>query len=303
MENIPPLQKPNTVNTKTKAYIYICFVFVFLFSLFILISAPFGHNPTIIHINKGDNLKSITQEFKDKNIVRSPAILQTFVLLFQSGKSIPVGDYYFDGEPVWKVGYMLAKGNHNVVQIRVTIPEGVTNEEMSNIIKNKIPNFDDQEFLILANSKQGYLFPDTYFFYPKTTASEVVDVLEGNFDKKIKSISDDISKSGYSQKQILTMASILEGEAKGEEDIGVISGILWKRLKNGMLLQVDVDRSTYTKKGLPINPISNPGMSSIKAALNPINSPYFYYLHDKDGRTHYAVTYAEHKNNIKKYLK
>jgi UPF0755 protein len=256
-----------------------------------------------VHINRGANLKSITEEFKEKKIVRSAAMLQTFVLLFQSGKSIPVGDYYFNGEPVWRVGYMLARGDHHIVPIRVTFPEGLTNEEMANVLSKKIPDFNVNEFMNIISGQQGYLFPDTYFFYPKTSPDEVVESLQSNFSKKIKTVESEIEKSGYTKKQILTMASILEGEAHGQSDIDMISGILWKRFKNGMLLQVDVDRSTYTKKGLPASPISNPGMSAIKSALNPENSPYLYYLHDKTGQVHYAVTYTEHKNNIKKYLK
>lgn len=99
------------------------------------------------------------------------------------------------------------------------------------------------------------------------------------------------------------MASILEGEAKGKEDIGLISGILWKRISLGMPLQVDVDRSTYEKKGFPVAPLNNPGLMSINASLNPIASKYLYYLHDKNGKVHYATSYEEHKRNINNYLK
>ncbi|MFA7191824.1 MAG: endolytic transglycosylase MltG [Candidatus Paceibacterota bacterium] len=303
MDITPPVHPNIKIKSKIRAYIIICLIFVFTFTLFSLISAPFGYIPTIVHINRGANLKSITEEFKDKKIVRSASMLQTFVLLFQSGKAIPVGDYYFNGEPVWRVGYMLARGDHHIVPIRVTFPEGLTNEEMANVLSKKIPSFDTEEFIRITNGQQGYLFPDTYFFYPKTTPDEVVESLQSNFSKKIKTVESEIEKSGYTKKQILTMASILEGEARGENDIDMISGILWKRLKSGMLLQVDVDRGTYSKKGLPASPISNPGMSAIKSALNPVSSSYLYYLHDKEGQVHYAVTYTEHKNNIKKYLK
>lgn len=302
--DIKPQTNPNMIRkTKIRAYIAICLIFVFTFTVFSLVSAPFGYSPTVIHISRGDNLKSITEEFKEKKIVRSASMLQTFVLLFQSGKVIPVGDYYFNGEPVWRVGYMLARGDHHIVPIRVTFPEGLTNEEMANVLSKKIPDFNVNEFMMITSGQQGYLFPDTYFFYPKTTPDEVVESLQSNFSKKIKTVESDIEKSGYTKRQILTMASILEGEARGVNDIDMISGILWKRLKSGMLLQVDVDKGTYSKKGLPMAPISNPGMSAIKSALNPENSPYLYYLHDKSGQVHYAKTYTEHKNNIKKYLK
>ena len=82
-----------------------------------------------------------------------------------------------------------------------------------------------------------------------------------------------------------------------------ISGILWRRLDMGMALQVDASRVTYQERGLPASPISNPGLESIRSAIFPKTSPYLYYLHDKDGITHYAKSYSEHLLNIKKYLK
>ena len=95
----------------------------------------------------------------------------------------------------------------------------------------------------------------------------------------------------------------MEREAKGEADRGFISGILWKRLGIGMPLQVDAVPSTYNTKGLPKSPIANPGLMSIKTAIYPEESPYLYYLHDKEGKIHYAKNFTEHKANIAKYLK
>ena len=99
------------------------------------------------------------------------------------------------------------------------------------------------------------------------------------------------------------MASILEGEANGKEDIYIISGILWKRINLGMPLQVDVDKSTYKEKGLPSEPLNNPGLLAIKAAMAPESSVYLYYLHDEDGVVHFARSFEEHKKNINDYLK
>ena len=99
------------------------------------------------------------------------------------------------------------------------------------------------------------------------------------------------------------MASIIEREAKGDIDRGIISGILWKRISLGMPLQVDAVPDTYKTKGLPESPIGNPGLESIKVAIYPQKSSYLYYLHDKNGVAHYAKTFSEHDNNINKYLK
>lgn len=99
------------------------------------------------------------------------------------------------------------------------------------------------------------------------------------------------------------MASILEGEVKTREDREIVSGILWKRLSIGMALQVDVDRWTYENRGLPPAPVNNPGLVSIEAALRPKESPYLYFLTDKDGTAHYSRTFDEHKEKIAKYLR
>ena len=99
------------------------------------------------------------------------------------------------------------------------------------------------------------------------------------------------------------MASIIERESKGDVDRRVISGILWKRIKIGMPLQVDAAPDTYKTKGLPKSPIGNPGILAIQAAIHPTRSPYLYYLHDKNGNIYYAKTFLEHKQNIARYLK
>ena len=121
------------------------------------------------------------------------------------------------------------------------------------------------------------------------------------------------------------MASILEKDANGREDARVISGILWKRFDAGMRLQADATLSyilgkeskhltlsdlktdspynTYLHTGLPAGPIGNPGMETLRAAILPEVSPYWYYLHDGEGVVHYAKNFAEHERNRRLYLK
>jgi UPF0755 protein len=116
-------------------------------------------------------------------------------------------------------------------------------------------------------------------------------------------LKSEIDQSKRSFEDILIMASIIEKEASGASDANMISGILWKRLDMGMPLQADASPITYDRPGLPEFPICNPGIISIKAALNPQESNYLFYLHDKNGQVRYAKTYEEHKQNISNYLK
>ena len=167
----------------------------------------------------------------------------------------------------------------------------------------KLANFNKDKFLLEAKDKEGYLFPDTYFFLNNANETDVIKSMSDNFEKKINPLLSEIISSGKTEKEIIIMASIIEREAKGEIDRDVISGILWKRISIGMPLQVDAAPETYKVKGLPKSPICNPGLEAIKASIHPQSSPYLYYLHDKDGNIHYARTFAEHKKNKLKYLK
>lgn len=301
-----PLQQPDKKKSAIKwvvknlPLIVIVFCVVVYYTMF----SPFSSKDTIIHISSGQSISSITKELKDKNTIRSEFVLRSFVKILKSGKGVVSGDYLISkGIPVWKVAWQIGRGHHNLEPIKITIREGLTNEEIASFLALKLAGFRKDLFLSETYNKQGYLFPDTYFFFPLDTADEIVDKLSNNFDNKIKTISSELSRSGKNLNDIITMASILEGEANGKEDIYIISGILWKRISMGIPLQVDVDKSTYDKKGLPDKPINNPGLLSIKAAINGESSPYLYYLHDGDGVVHFAKSFEEHKLNIQKYLK
>lgn len=121
------------------------------------------------------------------------------------------------------------------------------------------------------------------------------------------------------------MASILEGEARGREEMEIIAGILWRRIEIGMPLQVDttflyvngkntftltqadlkIDSpyNTYLYRGLPPTPISNPGLTAIRAALNPQPTPYLYFLTGRDGLMYYSRTHDEHVQKKTRYLR
>ena len=123
-----------------------------------------------------------------------------------------------------------------------------------------------------------------------------------DLNKKITLINK-IGTTTLSFRNIIILASFLEGEAQGEEDMRMVSGVLWNRLKLDMPLQIDAATSTYRNKGFTKFPINNPGLVAIEAALNPIKTSYIYYLTDNDGIMRYARIYDDHLKNINKYLK
>jgi UPF0755 protein len=169
------------------------------------------------------------------------------------------------------------------------------------------------------------LFPDTYFISPLANESEIMQMMRSNFFSKTTSLRPTILLSARGEKEIVTMASLVELEASKFEDQKMVAGILWNRFDIGMRLQVDAvfpyiigkntfqvttkdlqfdsPYNTYKYKGLPPGPIGNPGLQSIKAVLNPTPSDYIYYLSDLEGNFHYAKTHEEHVKNKAKYLR
>lgn len=315
-----------------KIFIYILSVifigilfFVFIYNQFIKPPKNFPESYSL-SIQTGQNLIDISKTLYENNIIRSSRVFEILMISFGDEKKISQGEYLFS-EPlsVFDVVFKIVGRNFGIDRERITFPEGFSNIEMSLRIQEKIPSFDTQKFLDMTEGDQGYLFPDTYLFFPSVSVEHVVETLKQNFKRKTSDLEDKVLASGKTWNEILTMASIIEKEAFGKNDRYIISGILWKRIEIGMPLQVDApfiyllgkeskdltmkDLSmespfnTYRNKGLPPSPINNPGIDAIGAALNPQKSEYLFYLHDTDGNIHYASNYKEHQENIKKYLR
>lgn len=280
------------------------FSLLFIFSFF-FISAPGDFLPgTIVKIEPGMSLRSISAVLEKEHVIRSRTAFEFFVIIFGGEKRVISANYYFGSKlPVWQVAKRMKGGKHDMAPVAVTIPEGFDIKQIGDAFAPALTNFNQAEFLRKAQDKEGYLFPDTYFFLSNGTETDVLKSMSENFNKKIAPLLPEIIVSGKKERDIIIMASIIEREAKGGADRGPISGILWKRISIGMPLGVDAAPETYKKRGLPKNPIANPGLEAIEAAIHPQASIYLYYLHDKNGDIHYAKNLAEQSKNILKYLK
>lgn len=208
--------------------------------------------------------------------------------------------------------------------VSVTIPEGFNVYQIASTLQ-AAGIVSREEFLKSAVSEEGFLFPDTYEFFKDSKPKVIIAKMKKNFEEKTAIFTEDIARQKKDQRDIVTMASLLEEEAASEKDRKLISGILWKRISLGMPLQVDAaltyatgksshkltdadlasddPYNTYKYRGLPAGPISNPGLEAIYAAINPAISPYLYYLSDSKGVIHYAKTFEEHKLNKIRYLR
>lgn len=277
-----------------------------------------------ITIPQGVTTEEIAVLLEDADVIESKKLFLGLTRIFFNGNSIKAGDYFFSNKvgPL-VVAYRVATGLYGVEPVQVTFAEGFTIREIANRVEGTFSHITAKEFTKKAEGLEGYLFPDTYSFPPKVSAETIIDTMYGEFQKQIRNLEQEIVFD-RPLSDIVIMASILEREARKFETKQIVSGILWERLTIGMPLQVDavfgyilnretfhpsledleIDSpyNTYKYRGLPPGPISNPGIESLRAAVNPTKSKYLFYLTGRDGVMYYAETFEGHRENRRRYL-
>lgn len=311
---------------KKLGLLLLSFITIALISLvwFFFNILPISSNktPKRFMVNPGETASQIGNNLQKENLIKSALAFRIYSQVSQAARNIKPGSYELTSN-LW-TPQIITKLLEGPTEVWVTLPEGLRKEEMSNKFISSL-NLTGQEaedfrtqFLNLTKDKEGYLFPDTYLVPIDSSVSQIVSLLEDNFKKRVN------FPVTYNN---IILASILERETKTDDERPVVAGILLKRLDAGWPLQadatiqyvvgtqdnfwpsvtpsdlqIDSPYNTYTNQGLPPTPICNPGLSSIKAAINPTSSNYWYYLHDKEGNIHYATTIDEQNANIAKYL-
>lgn len=276
---------------------------------------------TDVVIEEGYSISSITEILAEKHVVKSSLYLYLVLMRTYGGSYIKAGTYSFDTPmTTHEIASAITSGERSAPLISVTLPEGFQAKNIAKYLPESLAGISNDEIA----TYEGYLFPDTYFVSKDTTSDEFRSLLLETSKEKIAPYNESILNSGFTQSQVVILASILEREANDTVSKKIISGILQNRLALNMPLQVDatfdyilnkgsseltvddlkVDSpyNTYIHKGLPPTPISNPGIESIEAVLKPEKTDYLYYLSSNDGTFHYARTFEEHKINKKKYL-
>ena len=283
--------------------------------------------PKIFVVKKGQGVREIANQLKQEGLISDPIVffLNTRFILHLD-KQIQAGDFRLN--PSMSATEVAQNLTHGMLDIWVTIPEGKRAEEIADELKEKIPSYQEAwRDTLVAN--EGYLFPDTYLIPRNADINLIVSLMKNNFEAKFESVKNNKS-TALSDKEIITIASLVEREAKRDADRPMVASVIENRLSIEMPLQIDATvqyllgyqpqnktwwkkeltiddlainspYNTYKVVGLPPTPISNPGLSAIEAALNPAKTDYLYYLSDKKGVNHYAKTLAEHNANIKKY--
>ena len=216
----------------------------------------------------------------------------------------------------------------------VRVEEGLRKEEVANVVANRL-GWDEKEKNYFVNihlamnttNLEGHYFPKTYIIYKDANPSEVGAMMFDEFSKQTEKIKKPKSQKILNQDTAIKIASIIQREAQGKNDMKLISGIIWNRIFSGMKLQMDAtlqyakgseesgwwkrvtsddikiksSYNTYLYPGLPPGAIANPGLTAIDAAYNPQKTDCLFYIHDQNGKIHCSKTYEEHKRNISTY--
>jgi UPF0755 protein len=310
---------------------YVTFVVVVMLIAGAVVTTAFSIAPEnfpkhkIVSIPKSTFLSQAAKTLHDNGIIRSEFLFKIYALLSSGHRQVQAGDYLFsEPQSALRVATRMTHGEQDLPKISITLYEGMTVKEMGKQILGNIPSFDESTFYNMAKSYEGYLFPDTYFFYENVTPTQVLETLRSNYNQKIKTVLLAIQAFGKPMADVMAMASIVEREATSTADRKLIAGVLWKRIATDMPLQVDppfyyllgkgsaqLTRSDlsmdspynlYTHKGLPPTPISNPGLDSILATVTPTKTDYLFFLADRRGTIHYAATHDGHLANKERYL-
>ena len=286
---------------------------------------PANKSSQIFVVAKGEGVREIANSLKTKGLIKDPIVFFLQTKRLGLDKELEAGDFRLS--PSMSLPDIIQNLTHGTLDIWVTIPEGIRAEEIANILKKDIPSYKPDWREILA-TREGYLFPDTYLIPREADINLVMSLLNNNFNKRYNGVSAE--KTILSQKEIVTIASLVEREAKFAQDRPLVASVILNRLDIGMKLDIDATvqyalgweedekrwwkknltsadlkisspYNTYRNAGLPPTPISNPGLSSILSVINPSKTNYLYYISDKSGHLHFATTIKEHNANIQKY--
>jgi len=309
--------------------LFFVFSLIFLVTILFLtaIYFPLVENSTIqkiIDIPSGTNAKEIVHILEKNEIIGKNNYL--FIILIKLSKlevKLKFGEYNLSPSlNMLQILNKLARGE--IVVYKITIPEGYNSIQIAELLDKK-EIVEKESFLKLVKygekSWEGYLFPDTYEVPKKYGAENMLKLMLSNFEQVAvdNKLINKAEQTGFTMDEIITLASIIEKEAKFAEEKKQISSVFHNRLKSGMKLQscatiqyilgkpkekleesdleIESPYNTYLYKGLPPGPICNPGIDSIIAALEPANEDYLFFVLGDNGRHIFSKTYEEHLKN------
>jgi len=313
----------------------LAFFFVFSMGFFAHAFLPVRVESKSVEIPYGMPTYSLAFELYREGVLTNPL---SFLFIHAIKRSkLEAGEYEFDGLVYpWEVYHKISKGLKKLY--RITVPEGSDLFDIAKLLEeNKVCKAEDflryalseetaLRYGLKTHSMEGFLFPDTYFFSKNTHPLRVIDVMHKNFLRKTEELRKELEKKGMSLEMWVTIASMIEKETSKTEEKPLVSAVIHNRIKKGMKLQIDPTTiyalkrhnlwdgslslkdlrfddpyNTYVYYGLPPSPICNPGLESLKAALEPANVDYLYFVADGKGGHRFSSSYEEHVKNVRLY--
>ncbi len=290
----------------------------------------------VVAIPYGVGAKVVVDILYKKGVTKYPNVVLSLIKQEGVDRRIRAGGYVFGkGLSAWDIVRVLEKGR--VSLYKVSIPEGLTALQIANALSKfgikpvdfmycvahkNLFKFEFSRY-IRGSSLEGFLFPDTYLFPAGFSAKDLVEMMLRQFEKKAGKLLQRVKNSRWGIYDRVIIASIIEKEALLPEEKPIMASVFFNRLRIGRRLEscatveyvlpkhkqrltlkdlkVDSPYNTYIHKGLPPTPICNPGIDSIKAAVNPAKTKYLYFVLQKGGKHHFSATYKEHLRYKLKY--
>ncbi|MBN1561442.1 endolytic transglycosylase MltG [candidate division KSB1 bacterium] len=299
-----------------------------IYVLYIPLSPKKSARDVDIIVRWGASLGEVAIELEDKQVVRSLDQFKLTAELYKKTGKLRVGKFTLkEGMSNYRALMALVEGPQSYINF--TLPDGYDSRRFARIIEHHL-EIDSTEIVTLVSdsifigelglatrSLEGYLFPETYSFTYGVSAEHVLTALVSQFKRVVNdSLMQKAAEKGWSLNDVLTLASIIEGEALVDGEMPIISSVYHNRLRIGMPLQadptiqyiipdgprrllyrdLDIDSpyNTYKYRGLPPGPINNPGIHAIKAAIFPAESNYLYFVANGDGTHSFSENYTQH---------
>ncbi len=293
------------------------------------------NEPMEFEVKRGATFRQVVASLYQRGLVRDKAIFYALGRAWGIDRKIKAGYYPLSGKRnSWDIFNVLREGA--IIEYVITVVPGDSlfeiGKKFSSLDMTDLAGFmsvsTDRDFLTALNvdspSLEGYLYPDTYRFPKGYTLKESLTMMvcrmREKYDDEMKAQTFSL---GLSERELLTIASMIEKEAATDEERPLIAAVYYNRLKKGMHLQSDptaiygVKRSeekitredlerktpynTYVISGLPSGPIASPGLKSITAALHPPTVPYLYFVSNNDGTHRFSVSLEQHNNAVRVY--
>ena len=288
-----------------------------------------------VSVITGSTLGEISKQLYEKKIISNEQMFRWAVQVMGKEKEIPVGTFQLvDTQSNYDIIKQLVYGSPELIKVRLL--EGWSVKQIAAHL-NEVMGFKPDEILDISkdyrflkkhnikdSTIEGYLFPDTYFFFNGDTPTSVLDNVVSEYKNFWRdAFRDRAQELNMTEHEVVTLASIIEGEAIYDKERPTISGVYHNRLNRGMRLQadptiqyiiedgprrllnrdlrIDSPYNTYKNKGLPPGPINSPGAQSLKAALYPEENEYLFFVARGDGYHTFTTNEKDH-NNAKKQL-